>query len=144
MAMANDVIEIATGQNNERAGRLLRAELERIATRLHAEAEVPVAGVVAGNFLDVAQGVEQQELARLSTSRLMERARRLRRALARMSDGEYGVCSECGAQIPSRRLLAVPDTTSCVGCQSRRERTGGWHDDAVPDGPAPQVSIREN
>jgi phage/conjugal plasmid C-4 type zinc finger TraR family protein len=54
----------------------------------------------------------------------MERARRLRTALTRISEGEYGLCSECGAAIPSRRLLAVPDATTCVACQSRLERVG--------------------
>jgi RNA polymerase-binding transcription factor DksA len=91
---------------------------------LCSEAGVPQAGVVGGDFLDVAQGIEHQELAHLSASRLMERARRLRAALTRMSDGEYGLCSECAAAIPPRRLLAVPDATTCVTCQSRLERVG--------------------
>lgn len=135
--MAHDVIDdIAVEQKSDRTGRLLRAELARIAARLHSESEVPMAGVLGGDFLDVAQDIEQQELARLSASRLVEQARRLRLALARLSAGEYGSCSECGAQIPPRRLLAVPDATTCIACQSRRERAGGWHD-LHPDGPGP-------
>jgi DnaK suppressor protein len=134
--MTDDVVEIATGQENDRTARLLRAELERIAARLQSEAEVPMARVVGGDFLDVAQDVEQQELARLSTARLADRARRLRRALARMSDGEYGICVECGAQIPPRRLLAVPDATTCIACQSRRERIDRWQE-AAQAGPVP-------
>jgi phage/conjugal plasmid C-4 type zinc finger TraR family protein len=124
MAMADDVIEITRSRNNERTRRLLAAELERIAARLHAEAGVPQVGTVGGDFLDVAQGIEHQELARLSAARLVERARRLRDALARVSDGDYGVCSECGTTIPANRLLAIPDATTCVACQSRLERTG--------------------
>jgi len=124
MAMTDNVIDIATVPTKDRTRRLLSAELERIAARLHSEAEMPMAGVVSGDFLDVAQDIENQELARLSASRLLERARRLRLALARMSDGEYGVCSECGAQIPPRRLLAVPDAMTCIACQSQRERVG--------------------
>lgn len=77
-----------------------------------------------GDFLDVAQDIEHQELARLSALRLTQRARRLRAALTRISDGEYGVCSECGAPIPARRLVAVPDATTCVACQERLERIG--------------------
>jgi DnaK suppressor protein len=65
--------------------------------------------------------MEQQERARLSATRLAERARRLREALARASEGEYGLCSECGEAIPPRRLLAVPDATTCVACQSKLE-----------------------
>jgi DnaK suppressor protein len=45
-------------------------------------------------------------------------------ALTRVTNGEYGVCSECGASIPPKRLLAVPDATTCVACQDRLERVG--------------------
>ena len=122
--MADEVIEITRARKNDRTRLLLTAELDDIEARLHSEANVPKAGDLGGDFLDVAQGNEDQELARLSASRLMERARRLRIALTRVSEGEYGVCSECGAAIPPKRLLAVPDATTCVACQSRLERPG--------------------
>jgi DnaK suppressor protein len=121
--MTSTVTEM-TRARTDRTRRLLTAELDRIAARLHSEAEVPMTEGVGGDFLDVAQGVEHQELACLSASRLVDRARRLRIALTRIADGEYGVCSECGASIPPRRLLAVPDTTTCLPCQARLERTG--------------------
>jgi DnaK suppressor protein len=111
-----------TTRKDSRARRALKAELETIASRLQTDGDVPQASVVGGDFLDVAQGVEHQELARLGASRLTERARRLRIALTRMSSGEYGVCAECGAAIPSKRLLAVPEATTCVPCQERLER----------------------
>jgi DnaK suppressor protein len=101
----------------------VKAQLDLIAARLQKEAEVPKVSV-AGDFLDVAQGVERQGLARLSASRLTQRAGSLRIALTPVSDGEYGVCSECGASIPPQRLLAVPDTNTCVACQERLERIG--------------------
>lgn len=30
-------------------------------------------------------------------------------------------CSECGIEIPCKRLDAVPDATLCIGCQSRSD-----------------------
>ena len=111
-------------ENHTQARRLLTAQLEAVAARLETEAEVPKACVAGGDFLDVAQGIEHQELARLGASRLTQRARRLQMALTRVSDGEYGVCSECGGPIPPRRLLAVPDASTCVACQERLERIG--------------------
>jgi DnaK suppressor protein len=138
--MADDVIEITRGRKNDRTRRLLTAELDGIAARLQTEVEIPTAGVVGGDFLDDAQLIEHQELARLSAARLVDRARRLRTALTRMSEGEYGLCSECGAAIPPKRLLAVPDATTCVACQSRLERVGAsagsvWnHAEAEPRG----------
>jgi DnaK suppressor protein len=110
--------------------RLLEAELDETVERLQREARIPRASLAGSDFLDVAQGVERQELARLSVSRLTERAKRLQVALSRVSSGEYGVCSECGTSISLRRLRAVPDVTTCVTCQHRLERAGHRNLDA--------------
>src|SRR5262249_62219467 len=75
-----------------------------------------------GAFFALAQALEHQEQARLSASRLSERARRLRIALRRMLSGEYGLCVECGTAVSPTRLRAIPDTTTCVACQGRLER----------------------
>jgi DnaK suppressor protein len=101
---------------------LLKRELDAVTARLHAETEVPKAGSLAGDFLDIAQGVQHQELARLNAERLSERARRLWVALSRVSDGDYGICADCGECIPPKRLAAVPDATTCLACQERVER----------------------
>jgi DnaK suppressor protein len=125
--MADGVIEVTRARTRNSARSRLRAELDDIAVRLHGE--VPTADGVSGDFLDIAQGIEHQELARLTALRLAERARRLRDALTRVSDGEYGTCSECGAAIPARRLLVIPDATTCVACQARLERVGRMSDE---------------
>jgi RNA polymerase-binding transcription factor DksA len=44
-----------------------------------------------------------------------------RRALARLEDGEYGDCVDCGETISPKRLAAVPWAECCVECQSERE-----------------------
>lgn len=41
-------------------------------------------------------------------------------ALARLDVGEYGSCERCGAAIPVQRLEALPHTTLCVECASKR------------------------
>ncbi len=105
--------------------RRLKAQLDFTVTRLQKQGEVPQGSAASGDFLDVAQSVEHQELAWLGASRLAEQAKRLRIALSRVADGEYGVCVECGSAIPPKRLLAVPDATTCVACQERLERVGG-------------------
>ena len=81
--MAKDVIDTAAVRAGDSTRSRLRAELDDIAIRLHVEAGVPTADVLGGDFLDVAQGIEHQELARLTAARLAERARRLREALTR-------------------------------------------------------------
>jgi len=46
-------------------------------------------------------------------------------ARARLHTPDYGVCVDCGADIPYVRLEATPAATRCVGCQSRHERAQG-------------------
>ncbi len=43
-------------------------------------------------------------------------------ALARIDAREYGLCADCGAPIAYERLLAQPQATRCVRCESERER----------------------
>lgn len=40
----------------------------------------------------------------------------IERALARIEEGNYGVCQDCGKDIPPARLDAYPAATSCVDC----------------------------
>ena len=122
--MAGEVTATTRNEEGDRIKRRLNAELDGISVRLNRDARAAIAGVNGGNFLDVAQGIERQDQEQLIASRLMEQARRLRMALARVNEGEYGVCSECGAPIPPKRLVAVPDATTCVACQDRLEHTG--------------------
>ncbi|KKC46982.1 MULTISPECIES: TraR/DksA C4-type zinc finger protein [unclassified Paenibacillus] len=39
---------------------------------------------------------------------------RVESALAAMEDGSYGTCIQCGADIPTERLEALPDTRYCI------------------------------
>lgn len=54
--------------------------------------------------------------------RTAERYRAISQALARIQDGEYGVCAECGEKIPPKRLEAIPWAVCCVSCQEKLER----------------------
>ena len=43
-------------------------------------------------------------------------------ALHKLEDGTYGVCEECGEDIPIKRLDAVPAAIYCVSCQHEIDR----------------------
>jgi DnaK suppressor protein len=43
-------------------------------------------------------------------------------ALARIDEGTYGTCVNCGAQIPPERLEAMPWATLCIECKRKEER----------------------
>ncbi len=42
-------------------------------------------------------------------------------ALERIDSGEYGICAECGEDIPEKRLELVPFALFCVSCKERLE-----------------------
>jgi RNA polymerase-binding transcription factor len=43
-------------------------------------------------------------------------------ALARVNDGSYGRCVDCGNPVPEPRLEVRPATARCVPCQAKRDR----------------------
>lgn len=51
-----------------------------------------------------------------------ERLRQVRHALAKFDDGSYGQCEGCGEDIGSSRLLARPEASLCIACQTRAEK----------------------
>lgn len=46
-------------------------------------------------------------------------------ALRRLEEERFGECVECGSQIESRRLQAVPWTSHCIACEQRSQRRFG-------------------
>jgi DnaK suppressor protein len=60
------------------------------------------------------------------TLRMADRERKLlgkiRYALERMQNGEYGVCESCGAPITFGRLMARPVASLCIDCKTEAEQ----------------------
>jgi len=58
--------------------------------------------------------------------RIRDRERKLimkiREALQRIEDGEFGVCESCEEAIGEARLKARPVTTLCIDCKTEQER----------------------
>lgn len=46
--------------------------------------------------------------------------RRLDAALERVEQGGYGICADCGQDIPVDRLTAIPFALCCMKCQDKR------------------------
>jgi DnaK suppressor protein len=57
--------------------------------------------------------------------RIRDRERKLigkiKEALARIDDGTFGICEECGDDISEERLKARPMTTLCIDCKTKAE-----------------------
>lgn len=72
------------------------------------------------NFADSSQvTAERGEAERLSNS-LRETLDEVEAALAKLEDGSYGSCEECGEPIAAARLEAMPAARYCITHASNR------------------------
>ena len=46
---------------------------------------------------------------------------RIVRALEKIEDGTYGICTDCGGVIAEKRLQSYPNAERCLGCQEAYE-----------------------
>ncbi len=65
---------------------------------------------------------DEDALLKLGEAERLELAR-IQAALARIDEGSYGGCADCGEEIEARRLQALPHALRCQGCEESRERT---------------------
>lgn len=100
----------------------LRAEID--ATRLGPE-EVGAASIV-GSVRDSGEesvATLEQDLNRADVARDVAELNDISAALARLRDGEYGVCETCAGEIAPARLEAQPTARRCIRCQALHEKT---------------------
>ncbi|MDJ1017898.1 MAG: TraR/DksA C4-type zinc finger protein [Paracoccaceae bacterium] len=60
--------------------------------------------------------MQRQAMAQATARRRAARADRIRAALERIEEGEFGFCSECGEEIAPKRLDLDPTIPTCVSC----------------------------
>lgn len=51
--------------------------------------------------------------------------KKVKEALQRIHEGEFGLCQECGEEISEARLNARPVATKCLHCKEEQERNEG-------------------
>jgi DnaK suppressor protein len=106
----------------------LRAQLEQRRDELEAQlAADPVHGElvvteVETSPVDKATNRLLNDLALEAAGHHSAALRDVRAALARMDDGSYGMCEQCGNEIGFSRLQARPEAPLCIACQTRAER----------------------
>ncbi len=93
----------------------LLSRLGELDARLHAiESELDVPH--SKDWEDDAVEHEGDEVLESLGQAGQDEIRRIRAALARMRDGEYGYCAKCGEAISEERLDVLPDTPFCKTC----------------------------
>jgi DnaK suppressor protein len=109
----------------DRFRQVLRDMLETLKGQSRDTLDVLAREVAA--FADVADRATAESDRHL-TIIMRERDRQLigeiNEALARVKDGDYGICQECGEEIGLARLRAQPTATLCVHCKSMLEEMG--------------------
>ncbi len=100
-------------QRNELRARIDRHRLEVVTDR---EPDDEVAAASANMSRDMMAATLERERRTLGE---------IESALARMEEGEYGVCANCGVAIPQARLKALPWARVCVNCAERSLNPAG-------------------
>lgn len=96
--------------------RLIREELEEQLSRRNTQLRDLRSAVDGGGGEAVARLDALAEIA--ATERAISE---IGKSLARMDDGSYGTCADCGNEIPFNRLKIRPLTRYCITCQRRHE-----------------------
>ena len=94
---------------------------------LHKPLADSVGGVIASipEDVDLAQALSDRETTDILVHLLDQNRAQVEHALARVKDGGYGMCEDCGHRIPAERLRYQPAATRCVECQGRWDRVNG-------------------
>jgi RNA polymerase-binding transcription factor DksA len=71
------------------------------------------------NFADSSQVTAERSEAEALTVSLNDALHDVEAAIARLADGSYGRCRQCGQPIAPARLEAVPTAQLCMACASR-------------------------
>jgi DnaK suppressor protein len=116
-----DRLAIRAALEEQRAKLLhgLKAALEESGQTQYAA----VLGKSSGDSADEALAVT---LGNLSAARMDHEVRAIQAmeaAAGRLDSPDFGICEDCGANIPAARLVANPTATRCVTCQERHEHT---------------------
>ena len=89
--------------------------------------DVRAEGAWGGKLNEVLDAVEsseadiQEDIEFALIQMKSETLHKIEEALARLEEGTYGNCFECGDEISERRLRALPFAVRCKDCEEARE-----------------------
>lgn len=98
-----------TARHSQILNRLEKISLDRrhVNQPLNADSEEQAIELENDQVLDALDGQIRAEL------------KQIERTLARMDEGMYGKCEDCGKAIAAKRLEALPHTTRCIDCEEQ-------------------------
>ncbi len=96
----------------------IREEVSRARDESFGELAGPVTDPGDDAVADLLSDLDQAEV-----TRDLQEVRELEAARKRIADGRFGLCVDCGLDIPLERLRVVPEAMRCIQCQQVREKT---------------------
>ncbi len=94
------------------------ARLENSLTGLE-ESSKPVEPDNAIGRLSRMEAINAKSISENSLINMKNRIGKLKVALTKLSNSDFGICTECGEPIPMGRLVLVPESPVCVNCAGR-------------------------
>lgn len=91
----------------------------------HSEATLALAQTpsdAVADILDRSASELEQNLCLLLRERGHIKLKAIEDALERIEEGTFGICEDCGDDIPPGRLEAMPFATTCRDCKAMQER----------------------
>jgi DnaK suppressor protein len=96
-----------------------------------------------GDIYDSADNERDRQLSHILNDRDRKKLIAIDEALARIEDGSYGICEECGKRITANRLKILPFALLCVPCQSEMEKQTGQFRKSDEEAPYKDLSVIE-
>jgi RNA polymerase-binding protein DksA len=102
----------------------IRKELEEkravLSLRMRVNPDQPDAGEIDNpDRAALAQDYVSKERQNALNERMEETLEQVKAALARIDEGKYGKCTQCGKQISPERLEILPYAEHCIDCQEQ-------------------------
>jgi DnaK suppressor protein len=80
--------------------------------------------VEAMDSVDLADASYSADYTLAWTEKINRRIREIDEALERIKEGTYGICQQCGEDIPEERLEIRPKAKYCAQCKEDLEKRG--------------------
>ncbi|MEO5672965.1 MAG: TraR/DksA C4-type zinc finger protein [Ramlibacter sp.] len=104
--------------------RILARREHELCAVLHSAETLDAVGAGDHGMVDFKDMAAEQTAATIDDAKAEHSAHELEQVLAarhRLHRGTYGICVDCGEEIPSGRLESLPATPYCTACQTVHE-----------------------
>ncbi len=113
-----------TTERYDELRRMLNERRREITSEVQGRIRVARSEQTVGDVVDAVETSEadiQEDIEFALLQMKAETLNKINEALARLEDGTYGYCFECGEDIAEQRLRALPFAVRCKDCEEARE-----------------------